>query len=344
MNQAYGQASLNESLYSLLVVRHGKLVREEYFGGCERGMGGNVKSVSKSFLSALVGIAAENGQFASINDTVAAIMPSLFKNQTDPRKFDIEIQHVVTMTTRLGWNENNLGPWFASDNPHQYVIDQPMSGNPGTAFLYSTGLTHLAGAMLREVTGMEPPDYAAQNLLNPLGIKVQRWDVDRQGDYIGGAEVYITPRDMARFGELYLRGGTLDSNGIVPADWVSWSTSELVPDAWVSGSRSYGAWWWRDTFGDHGAYFAWGYGGQFIFVVPNLDLVVVATSDWTVSQQAAGSQASAIFNLLDDWILPSVLPDPEGIVPAVSEWGAIAMALLLLTSGSLMFRRQFAAA
>lgn len=306
---AYARARQNVLLNSLLVVRHDRLVAEDYLAGYHRGLAGNVKSVSKSILSSLVGIALRDGHFDSIDQTAASILPELFASQHDPRKFDIALRSVVTMTSGLRWNEGRLGRWFFSPDPHQYVIDQPMLADPDTSFLYSTGLSHLGSCMIERVTGTATPTFAKEQLFDPLGISVQRWDTDPQGNPIGGAEVYLTPRDLLRFGQLYLRRGTLGGREIVPASWVDWSTSELVPPLWVPGGYGFGAWWWRNPFAGYATYFAWGWGGQFIFVVPDLDLVVVATSKWNVTESESLRQASAVFSLLSHFILPAVRPD-----------------------------------
>jgi CubicO group peptidase (beta-lactamase class C family) len=288
-------------IHSLLVVRHGKLVAEEYFNDYRADYPQCIKSVSKSVLSALYGIAFERGDLQSPEATVASLLPEYFPTGVDPMKLDIKLKHLLTMSGGLSWEED--GPPFkefvASEDMVGYALGRDVISPPGAAYLYNTGLTHTAAEILTRESGRPLNEYAREHLFEPLGIEVQRWDHAANGTFFGGSEVWMPPRDMARFGELYLRDGSLDGKALVTKEWIGGTTANLFD--------GYGGLWWVDEFAGHPTFFAWGYGGQFIFIVRELDLVVVITSDWTLGAEKEESYANA-FALLEERVLPAVQP------------------------------------
>jgi len=307
LDAGVGAASSLGFVHSLLVLRDGVLVREAYFHGFHRGLAGNVKSVSKSVLSALVGIALGDGALA-IDDRLAVRLPGAFAGDLEARKRAIRLAHLVTMTAGLDWNETEVLSFFESDDWARHVTGAPLVDAPGTRFLYSTGLTHVMSRVLERATGLPASELARVRLFAPLGIDSWRWDRDPQGFDFGGAELYLVPRDLARFGQLYLEGGRRGRREIVPASWIETSTAEHVPPDWIDGDLAYGAWWWRKELGGYtDVAFAWGYGGQFAFLVPSIDLLVVVTSRWAVTGAESTSQSYAVFDLLEDHILPAVV-------------------------------------
>src|SRR3990172_4759605 len=142
--------------------------------------------------------------------------------------------------------------------------------------IYSTGSTHLLSAILTQATGMSTLEFGRKHLAGPLGISLPAWMQDPQGIYFGGNEMLLTPRDMVTIGELYLGGGALDGQRIVPESWVEASFTPRGRSRF--SGRQYGYGWWIRELGGHDVYYAWGYGGQFIFIVPDLELVVAMTS------------------------------------------------------------------
>ncbi|MEM6996077.1 MAG: serine hydrolase [Myxococcota bacterium] len=293
---------------SVLVLRHGVLVGERYFHGYDRHIAGNIKSVSKGVLSALYGIAIEDGAIAGLDAAVSDYLPDYFGG-LNATKHSITVGDMMTMRGGLDWSE---GPSFVSGGMVQapdfvdFVLEQPMTSAPGSTYNYSTGLTHVGSAALTEATGLSTREFARQRLFEPLGIAAPRWDASPEGYYTGGAEMWLRPRDMARFGELFLAGGTLDGEAILTAAWVTESANPWIPE---SGGRNYGLWWRERNWSSYPAndsYFAWGYGGQFIFLFPSWNLQVVVTSRWNVDGAASGASASAIWDYVDDRILPTV--------------------------------------
>jgi CubicO group peptidase (beta-lactamase class C family) len=157
-----------------------------------------------------------------------------------------------------------------------------MLSAPGTEMDYSTGNTHLLSAILSKVTKTNTWQFASEALATPLGFTLARWPQDPQGIYFGGNDMLLTPKQMLAFGELYLNRGQVKGKQIVPESWIDLSFVARDRSYWSDQQYGYG-WWIRDLAG-HRAYYAWGFGGQYIFVVPDLELVVVSTSASTVAE------------------------------------------------------------
>jgi CubicO group peptidase (beta-lactamase class C family) len=269
-------------LHSLVVSHRGSIVLEHYASRGARGLS-NIKSASKSVISALVGIAIQQGHIKSVRQPIADYFPELRKDP-DPRKQQITIEDLLTMRSGLeSTSFNNYGEWVHSRNWIRFVLDRPLIGEPGTGMEYSTGNTHLLSAILTRATRKNTWQYAQDVLGKPLGITFARWPTDPQGIYFGGNEMRMTPRQMLTFGELYLNKGRAKGRQVVPAEWVETSCkgrgrSRFNPD------QLYGYGWWLRDFGEEESCFAWGYGGQYIFLFADRALVIVTTSSTTVSE------------------------------------------------------------
>jgi len=259
----------------IVVVRHGHLVLESYLAPYHADTLHNLKSSSKSILSALVGIALREKVLEGLDQRVSELLPERFTTVDDPRKKDITLRHLLTMTAGLAWEEN--GP--AADRLWQgrdwvgAAIALPLAEAPGERFTYSTALTHLASAAIARRSGMSTRAFAERYLLDPVGIHAGPWRRDPQGIHWGGTDLFLTPRDMARFGYLYLHGGAWNGRQVVPREWVAESTRAQVRTGGWGGIDDYGYWWWIDP----DVHIAMGRGGQVIAVVPAQDLVVVFT-------------------------------------------------------------------
>ncbi|HSW49222.1 MAG TPA: serine hydrolase, partial [Bryobacteraceae bacterium] len=268
-------ASAMPRLRSLLVNQRGKLVLERYFHGASASRPANVKSVSKSMISALVGIALERKLIPGVSSPIAPYFPEIAGADAVKRK--ITIEHLLTMQTGLGSTSGrNYGAWVRSPNWVRFALGRPVVDSPGGAMIYSTGSFHLLSAVLTKVSKKSTWELANEVLSKPLGFTLAKWPQDPQGIYLGGNEMLMTPRQMAAFGELYLRRGRAGGRQVVPEGWIeaSWTPRTISP--WSEQFYGYG-WWMRELAG-RPSYFAWGYGGQFIFVVPSLESVVVVTS------------------------------------------------------------------
>ena len=296
-------ASQIPRLRSLLVSHNGSIVLEHYANPRARQLS-NVKSVSKSVISALVGIAIERGHIKGVKQSIAESFPELRKDP-DPRKQRITIEDLLTMRSGLeSTSFDKYGEWVRSRNWVQFVLDQPVLSDPGTDVEYSTGSSHLLSAILAKATRKSTWQFAQEALGKPLGITIARWARDPQGIYFGGNEMLMTPRQMLAFGELYLYDGRVKKQQVVPAEWVETSCkgrgrSRFNPD------QLYGYGWWLREFANEESCFAWGYGGQYILIFKRLNLVIVTTSSTTVSEDRRDHRRS-IFDLIQTHILPEL--------------------------------------
>ena len=305
-------------LHSLLASWRGEVVLERYFNGARATRAANVKSVSKSIISALVGVAIDRGMVPGPETPIRTYFPEIAKDR-DPRKRRITIEDLLTMRSGLESTSNrNYGAWVQSRNWVQHALAKPLFAEPGTEMEYSTGNTHLLSAILTKATGASTWQFAQDSLAKPLGFTLPRWPQDPQGIYFGGNDMLLTPRQMLSFGELYLRHGRLSVKGsdpvtpprqVVPRKWIeqSFVARGVSP---ISGNQ-YGYGWWMRELAGHQAYFAWGFGGQYIILVPDLDLVVVTTSASTVAEDRR-SHRRTLFELVEDLVIAPVATASAG--------------------------------
>jgi CubicO group peptidase (beta-lactamase class C family) len=271
-------------LHSLLVDYRGQLVLERYFNGARPTRPANIKSASKSVLSALVGLAIDRGHLSGVDATLAEFFPDDLRDPDDAGKRQITVADLLTMQSGLESTSNRLyGPWVLSGNWIRYVLARPLLSPPGARMDYSTGNTHLLSAIVTKATGRSTWQFAQDVLARPLGISIPRWPRDPQGIYFGGNDMLMTPRDMLAFGRLYLQDGEANGRPIVPAAWVDASLAPRTVSRRGRGDRAYGYGWWISTLGGYRTFYAWGYGGQYIYLIPDLDLTIVTTSAATVS-------------------------------------------------------------
>lgn len=273
-------------LHSLLVSLRGELSLERYYQGRRASQLANLKSVSKSVMSALVGIAIERGHIAGVGQPIADFFPEL-SHEFDSNKRAIAVEDLLTMRSGLESTSNrNYGAWVLSSNWVRHALTRRLIHEPGTVMDYSTGNTHLLSAILTKASGTNTRAFAQNVLAGPLGFTLPSWPTDPQGIYFGGNDMLMTPRQMLAFGELYLNRGMVGDQRVVSQRWIDRS---FVPRGRSRISdQQYGYGWWIRRLGGHQTYYAWGYGGQFIFVVPDLDLVVVATSSVSVGDERRG--------------------------------------------------------
>lgn len=339
LDAALVEANSIANLHSLLICRNGYLVKEHYFHDFDATMANNTKSVSKSFLSALFGIGLEpggvlttQGTLGNLQDKVVTHLPGYVGPESP--KNNITLNHITAMRSGLDVQTGGYGPFYSSSGDWMaYVLGKDLLQPPGSQFRYSLELTHLGYGVLQSaatkaalaINPLADPVYASEfaqdNLFGPLQMSFTRWDRDPHGVDAGG--FFVRPRDMARFGQLYLEGGTLLNTAtnqpetIFGASWVAESFSPITTGISITNagnstvtSVNYGRWWWGADFAGQSTYFAWGFGGQFIFVVPSRNLVVVATSEWaSVSSQAIEDTNEGVFNLMENQIVPASIGD-----------------------------------
>lgn len=263
----------------LMIVRHGHIVLEAYLYPFREGSLHVLNSCTKSVLSALVGIAIDQGHIGGVDQRVLALLPGRTVANLDDRKSQMTLEDLLTMTTGLECRDSYLYGWRGfremerSSDWVQFVLDLPMVDDPGTRFEYCNGASLLLSAILQEATGTNALEFAQEHLFGPLGITEVEWPTTPRGISTGWGGLRMHPRDMAKFGLLYLQGGRWEGEQVVSSEWVETSARKRIPATLQDG---YGYQWW---IAENGVYMALGYAGQFIFVVPSQDMVVVAVSD-----------------------------------------------------------------
>ena len=273
---AFNNFKKYSGVYSLVVMRNGKIVAEQYFNGKNKDNYSNVASVSKSFISALTGIAIKEKLIDSIGQKLSDYFPDYYKNEADITKREIKIENLLSMTAGLKSIHDASDDWLSIPDIVGYAIALPLLGYPGTRFDYNTALTHMLSIIIKNRSSLSTFDYAKTKLFDKIGITCPRWDKDLFGNYIGGTGMYFTPRDLAKFGNLYLNDGKWNGVEIIPSEWVKKSIEPYIK---VEMTYYYGLNWWVIGLSGSKIFFAEGYGGQYIFVFKDYNLVVVATSN-----------------------------------------------------------------
>jgi CubicO group peptidase (beta-lactamase class C family) len=300
--RAFARADSLPRMRSFIVQWKGDVIREEYYDGAAPTRRTNIKSASKSIISALVGIAIEQGKIRSLDQPISELLPAETRG-LDSVKRSITVRDLVSMRSGLrSTSFDNYGAWVTSSNWVRNALSRPMVDVPGGRMLYSTGSSHILSAILTRATGVSTLRYAQENLAKPLGIDLRAWQRDPQGIYYGGNDMFLTPRDMLRVGTLYLNRGSFNGKQVVPAAWVDSSFVRRTTSPFNGNGYGYG-WWTRQAHG-HSIHYAWGYGGQFIFVVPDLELVVVMTSDATSTRD--GGHNRELHRILEEEIVPAI--------------------------------------
>ncbi len=264
---------------SLLVVRHGRIVLEAYYAPYEAGIPHDLRSVTKSVVGTLTGITVEQGLLAGTGEKVAELFADRKIAHLDARKQAITVQNLLDMSSGIEWVEKNYTPdetiirMYGARDRTSFVLDQPMSDAPGTRFQYNGGNPYLLSALVTKKTGKSAFDFAQGALFRPLGITSADWGkTDKQGVTNGEAGLFLTPRDMARLGYLYLEGGVWEGKRLIPADWVAAARAGKVEATY---GFHYGELWW--SLPEKDAYMARGRHSQLILVLPKLDMIAVMT-------------------------------------------------------------------
>ncbi len=279
--QLLHQALETSPVYGMLTVKDGVIIDEYYQDGYSADSVFPLHSCSKSFTGTLVGIAIQQGYIHSVDDLLSDYLPQVLE-QEDAGKHQITLRHLLTHTSGLEWYEwNGASNWEefrSAENWVDYILNRQLVHQPGSTFAYSTGGTHLLTAALEQATGQNALDYARENLFAPLGMDSVTWGTDPQGITDGGNGIAMTLRDAARFGELCLNNGEWEGEQLIPADWLADSTTAKNNGA-GDGTGSYGYQWWIRSFNGYDCYYAFGAHGQYILIVPELELVTVIASN-----------------------------------------------------------------
>jgi CubicO group peptidase (beta-lactamase class C family) len=289
------------NIHGIVVERHGRLVAEIYRRGKDRPMGNlftrevefgptelhDMRSISKSVVSLLVGIAIGEGRIAGVATPVLDFYPRDQDLRT-PARSAITIEHLLTMSSGLAWREelttygtraNDETHLLWAWSPYRYVLDRPMSASPGERFNYSGGDNTLLADILTRATGKDLRELARTELFTPLGIESWEWVADIYGRPVPFAGLRLRPRDLAKVGRMMLDHGQWRGRQVVPASWVAASLAAHIPTG--DGSQ-YGYQWWVGSVQRRGKAIAWsaaiGNGGQRLYLLPDLDMAVVVTA------------------------------------------------------------------
>ncbi len=323
------------NIHSVLLVRHGVLVVEEYFPGpagrFDRLTRHNQQSVTKSVTSILIGIALDQQLIGSVEERVATFFPEFADLFADSAKAGMRLKHLLSMTAGLSWDEwtrpytdprNDLIQMLRSDDRFRYLLNRPVVAKPGSRFVYNGGITLLLGEILRRVSGLRVDAFAERYLFAPLGITDYQWETFRNGTVHTAGGLALRPRDMAKIGTLMLNGGRWQGKQLVSEAWVRTSTAQQAPthDQWYAWwvpffARSifkktplehneYGYQWWLGSFRVHDrvlrSFRAEGRGGQAVFVFPDLQMVAVFTG-WNDNELGNGQP----LDMLQRYLLPA---------------------------------------
>jgi CubicO group peptidase (beta-lactamase class C family) len=314
--------------HGVVVARHGTLVYEQYFAGDDMRWTWigvvphdantlhNMESITKSVIALLVGIAFDRGLLKNLDAPIFSFFPE-YSDLRTPEKDQITLRHLLSMTSGLDWPERaissnnpaNIVRRGARDpGPYHFVLERSVEATPGTAWNYNSGGVWLLGLMLRKLAEQPLEQFANEALFEPLGIQDWEWGRLANGDLGTSGGLHLRPRDLAKLGELVLDGGVRHGRQIVSADWIKQMTARQTPPGFSFGSlRSYGYLWWqgRSSIANHDVDWvaALGRGGQRLFVVPSLSLVVAVTAG--LYGESNGGAPSPKENLAGDTVLNS---------------------------------------
>ncbi|EZH72118.1 hypothetical protein ATO12_24590 [Aquimarina atlantica] len=268
-------------IYSVLVSKNNQIVFEEYYNGKTSENVSNVQSLTKGIMSILIGIAIDKKFITSENETIDTYFVDEFKTIKDERKKTITIKHLLNQTSGLSWkgfleHQN----WINSENPIAFVLQKKLEHTPGETYNYNTGATHLLSAILNKSTGKTTLEFANENLFNTLGISTVNWEKRNDGHYDGGGlGLEMKPGDLLKIGQLLENQGTYSSIEIVSKSWIEklFDVNEKLATDWGLRNSKHGFCWYEADLNGDRINYGMGYGGQFIIIVEDKNLVIVTT-------------------------------------------------------------------
>ena len=277
-----------KKINTVLIIKDSERVFEYYKNRKQKEKTHKINSCTKSIVSILVGIAVDRDLIDSIDTPVHTFFPEIFNEQSDKRKMSLTIRHLLTMTDGLDFPEfgewNAFAPMIFHQDIVKFVIDRPLLHEVGTHMNYNSGCSHILSAILHQVTGMKTEDFAAKYLFKPLGISEYTWHVDKMNINKGGDGLVLKVEDMEKVGQLMLQKGVFNEQRVVSEQWIEQSTTPNMMTYQKIGY--YGMHWWVNKLDGDKAfseentyYFALGFGGQYIIVIPYHKIVVTVTSD-----------------------------------------------------------------
>jgi CubicO group peptidase (beta-lactamase class C family) len=300
VDAALNDVPARRHIQSMIVARGGEVELERYFRDRRPTDLSNVHSVTKSVVATLAGIAIGNGS-VRMSTTLGDVFDDLVFD--DQRKAAITIENLLTMTSGLDANTPHDIDEIA-DRGQSWIegpLAAPLRADPGDRFIYNNGAVHVLGATLARVTGATLRRFAEEQLFEPLGIETYRWPADPEGNVLGYGHLELRPRDLVRLGELYLHGGRCGEVQLLPPSFVEAATSRRS-DGGPPEGLPYSYLWWVATDCGYRSFFAGGFGGQYVTVIPELDLVVVTTGDADVFTETSRN----LRNLVSEVVIPTL--------------------------------------
>ncbi len=284
INDLFTVVKEENQVKSILIISNGNIVAEYLKSGTTKDTVFNFFSCTKSFTSALIGIAIDLGYIKSENQLLSDYFPEIKKT---PGKNQITLHHLLSMTSGLDWPESTewghfFSPMIRSSNWVNFIVNRDMECQPGHNFNYNSGESHLLSAIIQKSTAKNTLDFANEHLFTKLGMNSVTWPTDPQGINFGGAWIQMTTRDAARFAYFYLNKGIWNGEQIISESWIDKSTKVQSAgykwDDYTGGN--YGYQWWINTYRGYKTYYAWGAREQYIFITPELNLIAIFTSSF----------------------------------------------------------------
>ena len=325
-------ATPEHNIHSILIIKESKLVFEEYFEGEKFKLGKytgeygftrddlhTLCSATKSFASALTGIAIDKGYIASADLKVFDFFPEKSDLVSlTPGKGNLTIRHLLTMTSGLQWDDestsyydpaNDMYQLFTRSDPMRFILSKDLVKVPGTFFEYANCNTNLIGEIVHRASKMRLDIFCDSLLFSKLGIKVYEWQKIKPEIIFISGDLMLRPRDMAKFGQLFLNKGEWDGEQVISEDWCTLSTSKHIDPNDFSGNFSwsdgYGFQWWQKDYTSsrkaYHSYFASGWGGQLIIVIPELETVIVFTGGNYFSNEKI-----SCYEIVEEYIIPAL--------------------------------------
>lgn len=302
LNAIFEKADQIDRVRTLIIHQKGETLGQKSFNGRDLSHPFNIKSASKSIIGLLTGIAIEKGFIPSIEEPIKSYFPEYFEENPDSIKESITIRNLLTMQTGLrSTSSGNYGAWVISDNWVEYALNQDFVSQIDGRMVYSTGTSHLLAVIISKASGMSTKAFAEKYLFRPMNIRVGGWDKDPQGNYMGGNNLALKPADLVKIGQLMLDNGRYGDEQLISKKWISESFGTYTHSNY--NPYGYGYQWWNQTIGGYKTFFAWGSGGQYIFMIPELETVIVITSS-TATTDRRRSYKTPVFDLVQFDIIP----------------------------------------
>jgi CubicO group peptidase (beta-lactamase class C family) len=307
----FKEATKLDNLYSLLILKNGYLIAEGYFNNASVDDARRIASATKSITSALAGVAIREGFIEDTDQKLKDFFPEIDWDSTDPRKSEITVEQILQMRTGYPWEEFDgyLETLLNSADWIPFLEEFPLMHDPGTQFGYSNFTAHMMAIIIARSTEQTLLSFAREYLFDEMEISVPNWPRDVNGYFYGSGDAYMTPRSLAKFGQLYLDGGIWNDIQLVPSEWVNrsftiYSSSTYGREILTHISDlKYGYLWWSGTSGSHQIWFAWGHGGQLVVIIQDLNMVVVATAQYPpLFDDAAWPESKAVMELVGRFV------------------------------------------